>query len=126
MQKSTFGLLLILLVLILSALFSCNDANKKSGNRTVKIPQNETDQISTVDGGNLSENNALLRSVNSGNDFVVRAKVISDGSITYIKLNSLEVQILRPRDTVFFDSKTHKLNDTAVYRQKAVLFSQAE
>ncbi|MBC7391155.1 MAG: hypothetical protein H7329_18255 [Opitutaceae bacterium] len=103
---------------------SCSD--KRSSSRTVKVPVNETDPITTLDGGNSVENDLSLHAVSSGNDSdsVVGAKVLSDGTITYIKLNSLEVQTLRPSDTVLFDMQTHRLSDTGMYLKKAAIFTQ--
>ena len=124
MKKDIIQISLIIIVGILISISMYGCSNKRSSSRTVKVPVNETDPITTLDGGNLVENDLSLHSVSSGNDFVVGAKVLSDGTITYIKLNSLEVQTLHPRDTVFFDMQTHRLSDTGMYLQKAIIFSQ--
>ena len=116
------SLLFIVGILISISMDSCS--NRRSSSRTVKVPVNETDPITTLDGGNLVENDLSLHSVSSDNDSIVQVKVLSDGTMTYIKLNSLEVQALRPRDTVFFDLKTHRISDTGMYLQKAVISSQ--
>ena len=116
------SLLFIVGILISISMDSCS--NRRSSSRTVKVPVNETDPITTLDGGNLVENDLSLHSVSSDNDSIVQVKVLSDGKITYVKLNSLEVQALRPHDTVFFDLKTHRISDTGMYLQKAVISSQ--
>ena len=124
MKKDIIQISLIFIVGILISILMDSCTNRRSSSRTVKVPVNETDPITTLDGGNSVENDLSLHAVSSGNDSVVGAKVLSNGTITYIKLNSLEVQTLRPSDTVLFDMQTHRLSDTGMYVQKAVIFTQ--